>query len=86
MRRATIRDAAELINLFGFVLQWPSWYFRPEAPFAGAYANHVFGAGNNAELSQPMPRPQQELKGREHGTEYANKVHGQTPTICTVSW
>ncbi|XP_031784400.1 uncharacterized protein LOC103316520 isoform X2 [Nasonia vitripennis] len=63
---------------------WSSWYFRPESPFAtGPYENHVFNSNNNADLSPLTRPPQLDLKRFESVPERANKVHGQTPTICT---
>ncbi|XP_011504690.1 PREDICTED: hybrid signal transduction histidine kinase L-like [Ceratosolen solmsi marchali] len=61
---------------------WSPWYFRPETPFAGPYRNHVLNLNASSDLSS-FTKPQLDLKRFEAVPERANKIHGQTPTICT---
>ncbi|KAK2587354.1 hypothetical protein KPH14_003071 [Odynerus spinipes] len=66
-------------------LQWPTWFFRPDLPLGATLpTSHVANSSNVPTSSALTSRSHQDLqKGSEiYGN---NKIHGQTPTICTVS-
>ncbi|EGI67329.1 hypothetical protein G5I_03972 [Acromyrmex echinatior] len=79
------KKGQELRERSGFLSGWPTWFFRPDLPLGTPLPSHVPNS-SNVPTSSPLPsRMHLDVpKGLEPPSN-SNKVHGQTPTICTVS-
>ncbi|EZA49433.1 hypothetical protein X777_11931 [Ooceraea biroi] len=78
---------AALTSAF-LILQWPTWFFRPDLSLGTPLSTSGHGPNSsNVPTSSPLPsRTHLDVpKAPELPPSSNNKVHGQTPTICTVS-
>ncbi|KAH0949753.1 hypothetical protein HN011_004195 [Eciton burchellii] len=69
-------------------VHWPTWFFRPDLPLGAPLPTSGHVPNSSSVLtSSPLPSRThlETAKGSEPSSNSNNKVHGQTPTICTVS-
>ncbi|KAL0126072.1 hypothetical protein PUN28_004882 [Cardiocondyla obscurior] len=65
-------------------MPWPTWFFRPDLSLGTQLATSHVPNSSNVPTSSPLPSRAHldAAKGPELPSN-SNKVHGQTPTICT---
>lgn len=69
-----------------FLLQWPTWFFRPDLPLGTPLPTSHVPNSSNVPTSSSLPsRTHLDAPKGPELPSNSNKVHGQTPTICTVS-
>ncbi|XP_015600801.2 zinc finger protein basonuclin-2 isoform X2 [Cephus cinctus] len=64
---------------------WPTWFFRPEIPASTSLTSHIGNSNNstNSSINSFPSRPHADPPKGPEGPVDGNKIHGQTPTICT---
>ncbi|KYN37260.1 hypothetical protein ALC56_08317 [Trachymyrmex septentrionalis] len=68
------------------VLTWPTWFFRPDLPLGTPLPTSHVPNSSNVPTSSPLPsRTHLDVPKGPEPPSNSSKVHGQTPTICTVS-
>ncbi|XP_025156509.1 uncharacterized protein LOC105190052 [Harpegnathos saltator] len=67
-------------------MPWPTWFFRPDLPLGAPLPTSHVPNSSNVPTSSPLPsRTHLDVPKGPEPPSNSNKVHGQTPTICTVS-
>ncbi|TGZ48774.1 Uncharacterized protein DBV15_10496 [Temnothorax longispinosus] len=65
---------------------WPTWFFRPDLSLGTPLPTSHVPNSSNVPTSSPLPsRTHLDAPKGPELPSNSNKVHGQTPTICTVS-
>ncbi|XP_014483287.1 PREDICTED: uncharacterized protein LOC106748885 [Dinoponera quadriceps] len=65
-------------------MPWPTWFFRPDLPLGGPLPTSHVPNSSNVTTSSPLPsRTHLDVAKGPEPPSNSNKVHGQTPTICT---
>nr|KAF7425317.1 hypothetical protein H0235_007755 [Vespula pensylvanica] len=64
---------------------WPTWFFRPDLPLASALpTSHVANSSNVSSSNVLSSRSHQDVQKGSENPYSNNRIHGQTPTICTA--
>ncbi|KAF7398612.1 hypothetical protein HZH66_006509 [Vespula vulgaris] len=66
-------------------LFWPTWFFRPDLPLASTLpTSHVANSSNVSSSNVLSSRSHQDVQKGSENPYSNNRIHGQTPTICTA--
>ncbi|KYM75986.1 hypothetical protein ALC53_13471 [Atta colombica] len=66
--------------------RWPTWFFRPDLPLGTPLPTSHVPNSSNVPTSSPLPsRTHLDVPKGPEPPSNSNKVHGQTPTICTLA-
>ncbi|KAL2712359.1 zinc finger protein basonuclin-2-like isoform X1 [Vespula squamosa] len=66
-------------------IYWPTWFFRPDLPLASTLpTSHVANSSNVTSSNVLSSRSHQDIQKGSENPYSNNRIHGQTPTICTA--